>query len=159
SGHLRPRSQARPGGSTEPARHRTGLTASPADALRAGARRRRLRPRHAPVAALVAAPLDLTSKVLGALGHRGDQVGRLRARAQRHALEVEGGLHHHGLANRGVLLLAQLDVDLSQLGDLPADLLEALLDLLAHFVRYVDAPTLDCDSHPALLMSVLAFID
>ena len=58
-----------------------------------------------------------------------------------------------GVGDRGVALLAQLDLQLGQLRDLARDLLEAPLDVLAHLLRHLHVASLDRDPHGHLLGS------
>ena len=77
-----------------------------------------------------------------------DHVVGALAGAQGHALEVQRGLGDLRLADRGVALLPELDLELSEGRDLPRDLLELLLDPRAKLVvDGRDVATLDLDAH------------
>src|SRR5215203_5152785 len=108
--------------------------------------------RGPPVAPLVAMLLHLPGELLGGIRHGGGHVVRAGPGAEGRALDLEVGLGDAGLADRGVLLLRELDVERGELRHLAADLLEALLDLLANLVRDLEVATLHTDPHLALLV-------
>jgi hypothetical protein len=57
--------------------------------------------------------------------------------AQRHALQLQGRLRDLTVTDRRVALLAQLDVEQRQVGDLFADPAKALLDVLSELLGYL----------------------
>ena len=87
------------------------LGAVPQAALAAQARREP--PRLGALAALLAVALDLAAHVLGDHVDRVEHLGRGLAGAQRHALEVERRLGDLAVGDRGVALLAELDLELA----------------------------------------------
>src|SRR6185312_276792 len=99
------------------------------------------------LAALLAVALDLARELLLALHDRVLHVRRGRAGAQRDALEVERRLRDVAIGDRRVALLAQLDLELGQLGDLALDRAKALLDVLPQAVGDRGVPSLDRDAH------------
>ena len=63
------------------------------------------------------------------------------------ALEVQGRLGDVAVGDRGVALLAQLDLERGELGDLAPDPGEALRDVLSKLVGDLDVAAPDLDSH------------
>src|SRR3954453_21249730 len=83
-----------------------------------------------------------------------DRVGhvvRALAGADRGALEVQRGLGHAALADRGVALLLELDLHLRKGRELAPYLRELLLDSLLELVADRQVAPLDLDAHAALL--------
>src|SRR3954463_14109481 len=76
------------------------------------------------------------------------------ARPERHALQVERRLGDF-LVLRAVLLLRQLEIELSELRDLLRDVCEALVDMGSQVVGHRRVPCSDLDPHPATLLGWL----
>jgi hypothetical protein len=89
--------------------------------------------------------LDLPAQVLGHHVDRVQHLGRSLPGAQRRPLQVERRLDHLAVRDAGVLLLGQLDLEHRVLRNLPANPLEALLNVAAKLVRHfrVSPPNLD----------------
>src|SRR6476646_1840609 len=122
-----------PGGRRRTAASLPGDGGALAEDLRLGlADRRRAGLAHP--AALVAMALDLAGELLLAEVDRVAQVARPVARAQRHALEVEGRLGDLVLGDRRVALLRELDLEVGEVRDLLRAPPEALLHVLAQVV-------------------------
>ena len=81
--------------------------------------------------ALVAVALDLTRELSGALPDGMGQLARCELGTEGRALEIERHLRDLVLGDRGVALLAQLDLHPRQVGDLGGDLAELALHELA----------------------------
>src|SRR4051794_35862688 len=107
----------------------------------------RRRTRFTALAPLVAVALHLPCELFGGLVERVRHVRRRGARAERDALEVKGALDDLRVDDGGVALLAELDVEAGEIGDLPPDLREALLRALPEIVRDEGVPPLDLDVH------------
>ena len=103
--------------------------------------------RLAPVPPLVAVALDLPGQLVRDEVDRVLGVPRGVLGAEGRALEVQGRLGHHLLRVGGVAFLVQLDIELGQLADLLADLLEAPRHYLAQLVGDLKVASLDLDPH------------
>src|SRR5215213_380957 len=105
--------------------------------------------RGATLATLFAVTLDLPRELVLADVDCVVHLGGGRVRAQRDALQIERRLGDLSLGDRRVALLAQLDLELSQLGHLTRDRSEASLDVLSESVADWGVPSLDRDAHSA----------
>src|SRR5689334_11067914 len=106
-------------------------------------------PRRTPLAALLAVALDLPRELLLALVDRVHHVVGGGAGAQRDALQIQRRLGDLAVGDGGIALLAELQLELRELGDLTGDLSEALLDVVPKAVADVGVPSLDRDAHGA----------
>src|SRR5215212_1363651 len=122
-----------------------GARAAPREAVRAPPSG----PRGTPLAALLAVALDLARELVLAAHDRVVHVGRGGARAERDPLAVERGLGDLAVGDRRVALLAQLDLELSELGNLACDRPEAAIDMVPQSVGDRGVPSLDRDAHSA----------
>src|SRR5436190_6392219 len=113
-------------------------------------------PRHTAGAALVAVALHLAGEVIGRLVHSGGHRGRGAPRAQRDSLQAQRALGDLAVLDRGVALLAQLDVHHGERRDLASHLLAALLDALPQLVSDDNVAPLHLDAHTALLQLAVA---
>src|SRR5436190_9276840 len=106
------------------------------------------------LATLLAMPLHLAAQVLRGLVNRVQHLGGGLPGTEGDPLQMQGGLCHLAVGDRGIPLLGQLDLEYGELGDLLADPREALLDVSAKLVGDLRVPSPDLNPHaPSSLRS------